>query len=110
MFTLALRFSALAASLAHQPEQVRLSKLKETIMTTQTQPTTGQPKTRPTHRISFSRIIGKDETGKDILGPAREIGAIWPRKNGKKGGVVKFDHIPAELALHQGVLFTVPVE
>ena len=67
-------------------------------------------KSKPIHRISFARIIGQDTEGKDILGPTREIGAIWPRKNGKKGGILKFDHIPAELALHQGVLFTLPVD
>ena len=75
----------------------------------QHQPTT--PKNDgPTHRISFARILGQDEHGKDILGPAREIGAIWPRKNNKKGGILKLDHIPTELTQHQGVLFVLPVE
>lgn len=67
-------------------------------------------KTRPTHRVSFARILGQDENGQDILGPAREIGAIWPRKSGKKGGIQKLDHIPAELTQHQGVIFILPVE
>ncbi len=81
-------------------------------MTNQTQTTTNVQtiKVRPTHRLSFARITGKDENGNDILGPAREIGAIWPRKNGKKGGIMKLDHVPAELALHQGVIFTLPVD
>ena len=43
-------------------------------------------KTRPTHRVSFARIIGQDENGNDKLGSTREIGAIWPRKNG--GGML----------------------
>lgn len=79
-------------------------------MTTQTQNPQSKPsKTRPTHRITFARITGQDENGNDILGPAREIGAIWPRRGDKKGGILKFDHIPAELAHHKGVLFTLPV-
>ena len=60
-------------------------------------------KQRPTHRVSFARITGQDEKGGDMLGAAREIGAIWPRKNG--GGILRLDHIPVELTSHQGVLF-----
>lgn len=59
---------------------------------------------KPTHRIAFSRIIGTDEAGNDKLGSAREIGAIWPRENGK-GGILRLDHIPVELTRHAGVLF-----
>ncbi|MCF6292980.1 MAG: hypothetical protein L3J04_06255 [Robiginitomaculum sp.] len=73
-------------------------------------PTTESVKIRPTHRITFARIIGKDKNGNNKPGLAREIGAIWPRKNGKKGGILKLDHVPAELALHQGVIFTLPVD
>lgn len=69
-----------------------------------------QDKVRPTHRITFARITGKDENGKDILGPAREIGAIWPRRGDKQGGILRLDHVPAELALHQGVIFTLPID
>ncbi len=76
----------------------------------QTETNSSNAKSRPTHRVSFARITGQDEQGNDILGPAREIGAIWPRKNGKKGGIQKLDHVPAELALHQGVLFILPVD
>jgi hypothetical protein len=65
-------------------------------------------KTRPTHRVSFARIIGQDENGNDKLGSTREIGAIWPRKNG--GGILRFDHMPIELTRHQGVLFINPVK
>ncbi len=61
-------------------------------------------KTKPSHRIAFARIIGTDENGNDKLGSAREIGAIWPRE-GDKGGILRFDHIPIELSQHQGVLF-----
>ncbi|MEM1154441.1 MAG: hypothetical protein AAGI44_09880 [Pseudomonadota bacterium] len=59
---------------------------------------------KPTHRVSFSRITGTDEQGRDILGSAREIGAIWPRDNGK-GGILRLDHLPLELTRHQGVIF-----
>jgi len=61
-------------------------------------------KKKPTHRVSFSRIIGTDDQGNDKLGSAREIGAIWPRDNGK-GGILRLDHIPVELTQHQGVVF-----
>jgi len=67
-------------------------------------------KTKPMHRIMFSRITGQDEHGNDQLGPIREIGAIWPRKHGKKGGILKLDHIPIELTQHQGVIFTLPLD
>ncbi len=59
---------------------------------------------KPTHRVSFARVIGQDENGADQLGSAREIGAIWPRENGK-GAILRLDHIPVELTRHQGVLF-----
>lgn len=61
---------------------------------------------KPSHRVSFSRIL----SGSDELGPAREIGAVWPRKGDKKGGIIKLDHIPIELTRNEGVLFLVPVE
>ena len=61
-------------------------------------------KKKPTHHVSFSRIIGKDDEGKDKLGSAREIGAVWGRDNGK-GGILRLDHIPIELTQHQGVIF-----
>lgn len=61
-------------------------------------------KLKPSHRVSFACIIGKDEKGGDKLGAAREIGAIWPRKNGK-GGILRFDHIPVEMTRGEGVIF-----
>lgn len=70
---------------------------------------TTQPKSRPTHRISFARITGKDDDGNDRLGSAREIGSVWPRQNGK-GSIIRLDFIPVELTHHQGVLFLSPVE
>ncbi|MGZ2439363.1 hypothetical protein [Sinorhizobium medicae] len=63
---------------------------------------------RPMFRVSFARITGPDDQGKDILGKPREIGAVWPRKNGKSGGIVSLDIIPVELTQRQGVLFLVP--
>lgn len=59
---------------------------------------------KPSHRIAFSRIIGTDAQGNDQLGYAQEVGSIWPRETGK-GSILRFDHIPVELANHQGVLF-----
>jgi hypothetical protein len=63
-----------------------------------------EPKNRPIYGVNFARILGKDENGNDVLGSARQIGAVWERKNGK-GGILRFDHIPVELAQHGGVIF-----
>lgn len=70
---------------------------------------TQQPKSKPSHRVSFARITGQDENGQDRLGAAREIGSVWPRQNGK-GSIIRLDFIPIELTQHQGVLFLSPVE
>ena len=70
---------------------------------------TQQPKSKPSHRVSFARIVGQDESGQDRLGAAREIGSVWPRQNGK-GSIIRLDFIPIELTQHQGVLFLHPVE
>jgi len=59
-------------------------------------------KTRPTHSVSFARIVGRDEYGNDSLGPARQIGAIWPRAGKDGAGILRFDHTPQEA----GVYFT----
>ncbi len=67
-----------------------------------------QPKSKPSHRVSFARIVGQDENGNDKLGAAREIGSVWPRQNGK-GSIIRLDFIPIELTHHQGVLFLNPV-
>jgi hypothetical protein len=64
----------------------------------------------PLFRVTFARITGKDCDGKDILSRPKEIGAVWPRKGGKKGGVLALDLIPFELTQRQGVLFLVPVD
>lgn len=69
-----------------------------------------EQKKKPTHTVSFSRIIGDDEDGKSKLGAPREIGAVWPRKGDKKGGIIRLDHIPVELTRHEGVLFILPLE
>ncbi|MGO7924502.1 hypothetical protein ACC755_35960 [Rhizobium ruizarguesonis] len=63
----------------------------------------------PMFRVTFARITGKDDDGKDILGRSKEIGAVWARKNGKGGGIVSLDLIPIELTQRQGVLFLVPI-
>ena len=68
-----------------------------------------QKNDRPTHRVSFSRITGKDDNGQDMLGRPKEIGAIWPRKGNKTGGILSLDIIPIELTQRQGVIFVLPV-
>lgn len=65
---------------------------------------------RPLYRVTFSRIIGKEENGQDQLARPKEIGAVWPRKNGKTGGLLTLDIIPVELTQRQGVIFLVPVQ
>ena len=64
---------------------------------------------RPMFRVTFSRITGKDEDGRDILARPKEIGAVWARKQGKAGGVISLDLIPVELSQRQGVLFLLPI-
>jgi hypothetical protein len=68
------------------------------------------PTKRPMYRVAFSRITGQDQDGSDILSKPREIGAVWPRKNGKSGGILSFDHIPVELSQRRGVIFLVPAD
>jgi hypothetical protein len=64
----------------------------------------------PLYRVSFARITGQDRNGRDELSRPKEIGAVWPRKNGKQGGILQLDIIPIELTQRQGVIFLVPVE
>jgi hypothetical protein len=72
-------------------------------MTTNTKPE------RPLFRVTFSRVE-TDKDGNDIVTRPKEIGAIWPRKNGKAGGILSFAHIPVELAQRRGVIFVLPVD
>lgn len=65
---------------------------------------------RPLYRVTFARIIGTDRNGRDELARPKEIGAVWPRKNGKPGGILQLDIIPIEMAQRQGVIFLVPVD
>lgn len=65
---------------------------------------------RPLYRLTFSRIVGQDDDGNDVLSRPKEIGAVWPRKNGKKGGIVALDLIPVELSQRKGVLFLLPID
>ena len=71
--------------------------------------TTKTTNDRPLFRVTFSRIE-TDETGKDIVMKPKEIGAVWPRKNGKQGGILTLDLIPIELTQRKGVLFILPVD
>ena len=71
--------------------------------------TTKTTNDRPLFRVTFSRIE-TDETGKDIVMKPKEIGAVWPRKNGKPGGILALDLIPIELTQRKGVLFILPVD
>lgn len=68
-----------------------------------------ESKTRPLYRVSFSRKTGVDDEGNETLGPAREIGSVWPRREGN-GGILRLDHIPLELTQNQGVVFLFPAD
>jgi hypothetical protein len=59
-------------------------------------------KNGPSHQVSFARITGRDDDGKDVLGPARQIGAIWPRAGKDGDGILRLDHIPEELRSQGG--------
>ena len=65
---------------------------------------------KPLYRVTFARITGKDRQGNDVLARPKEIGAVWARRAGKKGGILALDLIPIELTQRQGVLFLVPVD
>lgn len=65
---------------------------------------------RPLYRVTFSRITGQDNQGRDQLARPKEIGAVWQRKGGKSGGIIQLDIIPIELTQRQGVIFLVPVD
>lgn len=65
---------------------------------------------KPLYRVTFSRITGKDDNGRDILARPKEIGAVWNRKGDKKGAILNLDLIPTDLVNRNGVLFLVPVD
>ncbi|HEY0939231.1 MAG TPA: hypothetical protein VGE08_03950 [Steroidobacter sp.] len=51
----------------------------------------------PTHRVSFAAFQREpNENGERQLGNAREIGAIWERKDRPGEGILRFDHTPRE--------------
>lgn len=65
---------------------------------------------KPLYRVTFSRITGKDDQGKDVLARPKEIGAVWARKGDKAGAILALDLIPTDLVNRNGVLFLLPVE
>ena len=56
----------------------------------------------PTHRISFSEIR-TDQYGEEKLGKPVEIGTVWPRSNGKQGGLIDWHIDPKNLG--EGVFY-----
>ena len=69
-----------------------------------------QQKELPLYRVTFSRITGVDDEGRNVLSRPKEIGSVWKRKNGKAGALMTLDLIPVELSQRQGVIFLVPVD
>lgn len=53
-------------------------------------------KDHPSHRISFSQKSA-DWQGNGKLGKPIEVATVWPRKNGKQGGLVDWHLDPASL-------------
>ena len=62
---------------------------------------------RPLFRVTFSSVK-TDKDGNEIVGKPREIGAAWPRRNGKKGAILSLDLFPVDFA--KGVIFLLPVD
>ena len=60
-------------------------------------------KIQPTHRISFSEKQS-DDRGNERLGAPTEVATVWPRKNGKQGGIIQW-HISPEKLGNNGVYF-----
>ena len=71
--------------------------------------TTKTKTARPLYHVTFAPVTGQDDNGQDIIGRPKEIGSVWPRKNGKTGAILKLDIIPIELTRKQGVIFLIPV-
>ncbi len=55
-----------------------------------------EEKTYPTHRISFSQT-SLDARGREKLGSPVEVATVWPRKNGKQGGIIQWHINPQNL-------------
>jgi len=53
-------------------------------------------KTYPTHRISFAEQK-TDAEGRTFLGNPVEVAAVWPRQNGKQGGLLRWHISPQNL-------------
>lgn len=62
---------------------------------------------RPLFRVTFSSVK-TDKDGNETVGKPREIGAAWPRRNGKKGAILSLDLVPVDFA--KGVIFLLPVD
>lgn len=59
-------------------------------------------KTYPTHRISFAEKTS-DEAGNEKVGKPVEVAVVWPRKDGKQGGILEWNIKPEKLG--DGVWF-----
>ncbi|HRO48939.1 MAG TPA: hypothetical protein PLW75_02260 [Hyphomicrobium sp.] len=65
-------------------------------------------KSLPTHRVSFSAVIGHDEAGEKLSKPV-ECGTVWARKSGK-GAIMRLDVVPEGFGrAGAGVIFLNPV-
>lgn len=59
-------------------------------------------KTYPTHRIHFGEKT-TDQYGKEKIGKPVEVATVWPRKDGKQGGIIQWNISPEKLG--DGVYF-----
>lgn len=59
-------------------------------------------KVYPTHRISFSEVNPDARKGEQVGKPI-DVATIWPRKEGKNGGIIEWHIHPSKLG--EGVYF-----
>ncbi len=62
---------------------------------------------KPLYRVSFCSPT-TDRDGNAKLSQATEIGAVFERRNGKQGAILRLKVVPANLA--EGVIFLTPVK
>jgi hypothetical protein len=61
-------------------------------------------KKKPLFRIIFCPKVGKDQYGKEILGPGRDVGSVWERQDPSKPPVIRYDFDIANMS-SAGVTF-----
>lgn len=68
---------------------------------------TSKSNNKPIYRVSFCSPT-TDPDGNAKLSQATEIGAVFERRNGKQGAILRLRVVPQNLA--EGVIFLTPVK